>query len=571
MHPTDLENVLRDYDVQDEATLKKIYGTLAHLDLQEGNSSAALEKIKKVHELESKPDLKLYTFPLFETEAIVFTQKEFGISINEDFKNSFRRILSERYAALPNSFYEQIRFKKIMTDFMGINFVATLVESIEPDVKKNGNKIYGDLAMELVEQQTMWRFFVPLLNEIRQSAEEYLSTHSAPEKINIWTERTVTLSGENSLNPVTVAIWDTGLDYTVFPEQLFLNPTEQANEKDNDGNGFIADVHGIGIDNTGKVNSQALFPLSDTDAKQFPDWKKDRRLGEQFVAGVDNEETRAFMAEVQAETPKELMEDSRKYDLYSFYNHGTQVASIAIDGNPAARILNARFTWRDNADPIDTTQSYEQWADAFAINVKAFVEYFKNHGVRVVNMSWSMTRTGTEENLENWEPKLSAERRKMKADKIFAIIKNALKESIENAPDILFVVSAGNTNSDADFNEAVPSSLELSNIITAGAVDETGSALKFTSYGKTVSLYALGIDIPAKIPGGETLKFGGTSAAAPQVTNLAAKLFALNPKLTVHQVIQLIRNGADVSASDDRLNLINPVRSVSMLSTTKTK
>jgi subtilisin family serine protease len=59
--------------------------------------------------------------------------------------------------------------------------------------------------------------------------------------------------------------------------------------------------------------------------------------------------------------------------------------------------------------------------------------------------------------------------------------------------------------------------------------------------------------------------FVGTSAAAPETANLAAKLFALNPKLIVAQVIKLIQDGAETSEADKRLKLINPKRSVDFL------
>ena len=65
--------------------------------------------------------------------------------------------------------------------------------------------------------------------------------------------------------------------------------------------------------------------------------------------------------------------------------------------------------------------------------------------------------------------------------------------------------------------------------------------------------------------GGEKLMFGGTSAATPEVANLAAKLFALNPKLSVAQVVKLIQDGAHTSEADGRLKLINPKRSVELL------
>jgi hypothetical protein len=52
--------------------------------------------------------------------------------------------------------------------------------------------------------------------------------------------------------------------------------------------------------------------------------------------------------------------------------------------------------------------------------------------------------------------------------------------------------------------------------------------------------------------------------ASPNVTNLAAKLFALDPSLTPEQVIKLIRDGSTRS-DDGRRNLIDEERSVALL------
>jgi subtilisin family serine protease len=57
------------------------------------------------------------------------------------------------------------------------------------------------------------------------------------------------------------------------------------------------------------------------------------------------------------------------------------------------------------------------------------------------------------------------------------------------------------------------------------------------------------------IPGGEKLKFSGTSMASPQVANLAGKLFAMKPELTPVEVKALILRGAERKG---RVNLISP-------------
>ena len=85
----------------------------------------------------------------------------------------------------------------------------------------------------------------------------------------------------------------------------------------------------------------------------------------------------------------------------------------------------------------------------------------------------------------------------------------------------------------------------LPNLLTVGAVDKAGDEASFTSYGPTVKVHANGYQVESVIPGGEKLAESGTSMASPQVVNLAAKILAVNPKLTPAQVIALIRDNAD--------------------------
>jgi subtilisin family serine protease len=85
-----------------------------------------------------------------------------------------------------------------------------------------------------------------------------------------------------------------------------------------------------------------------------------------------------------------------------------------------------------------------------------------------------------------------------------------------------------------------------------------------TSYGGTVVVDADGYEVESVVPGGGILKGSGTSMASPNVTNLAAKLFALDPSLTPEQVVDLIELGATTS-EDSRRHLIDEKRSVALL------
>jgi hypothetical protein len=185
-------------------------------------------------------------------------------------------------------------------------------------------------------------------------------------------------------------------------------------------------------------------------------------------------------------------------------------------------------------------------------------------GARVCNMSWGGSRKDIEETLEKKGVGKTSEERAALSRELFKIQHDALENAMKSAPEILFVAAAGNSDNDNQFDEMLPSGLNLPNMITIGAVDQGGKPTDFTTFGKNVSLYANGFEVESYIPGGKRMKFSGTSMAAPNTTNLAAKLIAINPRLTTAQVIELIRKGAEPMAGYDGRVVINPKKSVEM-------
>lgn len=107
----------------------------------------------------------------------------------------------------------------------------------------------------------------------------------------------------------------------------------------------------------------------------------------------------------------------------------------------------------------------------------------------------------------------------------------------------------------------MPASIVLPNLLTVGAVDQAGDEASFTSYGPTVKVHANGYQVESTIPGGERIAESGTSMAAPQVTGLAAKMLAVNPKLQPAELIRIIVATAD-KTPDGRRVLINPKRAI---------
>jgi subtilisin family serine protease len=278
---------------------------------------------------------------------------------------------------------------------------------------------------------------------------------------------------------------------------------------------------------------------------------------------VDSEEASALRKRLATLEQDEVKDFLESLSLYGNYAHGTHVAGIAVEGNPFIRIVVARMTYGHTTIPEEPTI---ELARAEAVAVRETIDYFKANGVRAVNMSWGGSLRSIEEALEAHNAGGSVEGRRKLAREIYSIGDTALRESIKEASDILFITSAGNSDNDVKFDEFYPSSYDYPNLLTVGAVDQAGDETSFTSLGK-VDIYANGFEVESYVPGGNRIKFNGTSMSSPQVLNLAAKLLAIDPSLSTAQLRRLILDGSDEKALEDRtIRLMNPAASVALIS-----
>lgn len=555
----DAEATLEKYDIADKPTLRDLYGAIRDAALIRGDANAALAASAKVREFADKPSQKLTSDLDADAGAAAMAAGDDVQARKVAFQNAFAQSL------------ERLPWKVVREDVMAWKtkfelpnmpmIMRGLVEAKLDGVVKQSGQLSWDAARMLIQISANLRRVEPYVAEATAALSAYVAKNKEV-KADIWASRDQVLDSSSALSPTTVAVWDSGVDTALFPKRLYVNENEKADGKDTDGNGFIDDVHGIAYDIKGDAVTELLSVFDRTYPGREAELRTSSLGGADMQAGIDSAAAKAFREHLAALKPDQVPAFLEASGFYGDYSHGTLVAGVAMASNPAARLMVVRSDEDDYLlkPLVPTRESVTRWASIY----KDIVDYMAANGVRVVNMSWIDATEHLEGVLEaNAVGKTADERRKI-ALSLLAIKEQALTAAFRAAPQILFVAAAGNSNTDIGFARAIPADIALPNVLTVGAVDQAGDEASFTSYGERVRVYASGHQVESVLPGGSKTRASGTSLAAPQVTNLAAKLFALEPKLTPTDVIKLIIDGSTMSSDGKRL-LINPKVSVELL------
>ena len=540
---SDMESVLAKYDIADKSSERQFLGSLVQLDFLAGNYDAALAGAGAIRALEEKPADKLLSG--LRLRAMVAAARQTG-GINtpayfEVVANTMRKELD----ALPfDVIANDIKSYKASAELLGEGRVIGYVRDVLQATLDKTGALSSDLAPNLIGARYVLETALPLKQTLVATYTAYLDQHKV-DKADIWAARDVELPATGPYKTVNVAVWDSGVDTRLFSRQLV---------KDGKGSPAL-----IAFDLQSRAATGELFPIPGVLRPKLPELLGHTKGFSDLRSNIDSAEAgevKKFMSGLKPEAFKPAME---QLGLVGNYVHGTHVAGITLKGNPWARLVTARisFDFKLQPDPCPSKALAERGAKAH----QAYVNYFKRHKVRVVNMSWGGSVKDGEEALEKCGiGNTTAERQKM-AREYFEIEKKALERAFSGAPEILFVTAAGNSNSDSSFGEFIPSSIVLPNLLTVGAVDKAGDEASFTSYGPTVAVHANGYQVDSYLPGGKRVALSGTSMASPNVANLAAKLLAAKPSLRPAEVIAIIRDTAD-KTSDGRRILVNPAKAL---------
>jgi subtilisin family serine protease len=535
----DVESVLANYDIEEAATKRRLIGTLARIDVLEGKDQDALHRLDEVQALEDKPAQKLTSGMVL--RAMLEARAQYKDRNSPEYRRQVYKLVRQSLDAMPFQVVENdIKGAKAGMELLNSGMIMGQIQSVfDPVVQKTG-ALSDVLADQLPAIQLTLVEITPLKDSLVEAFGSYLSAN-AKEKPDIWAARAVRLEAGRNYTPVNIAVWDSGVDTAIFNEQLI---------READGKPAV-----IAYDINTLKTTGALYPFPPDRARMLPENEQRVKGLLDLQANIDSPEASAIKKEMAALKPAEVRPFIEQINEVADYVHGTHVAGIAMDGNPYARLAVARITfdYKLIPDPCPSRALSERSAAADT----DYVNFFKANHVRIVNMSWGGSVKEFEDGMERCGMGKSVDERKQMARELFDIEKHGLEKAFASAPEILFVAAGGNSNNDATFNEFIPSSIRLPNLITVGAVDQAGDEAPFTSYGPTVVVHSDGYEVDSYIPGGKRMKLSGTSMASPNVVNLAAKILAVNPGLQPPEVIRIIRDTADATA-DGRRHLINP-------------
>jgi len=501
--------------------------------IQRGDFPAAQGFIREMRAQQEKEADKLTNGVVMEN---ILEARAKGGALDEQ-RARVRASLTRAWSAMPWAVVgDNLKGTKSSLELLSKNIViGSVTTNMDPVAKNAANQVPGQFVMALASQRNLFEHVLPFRDDI-VAVLQGLVDRNRVAKVDVWSERLVTLPASAKGKPVVVGIWDSGTDVTLFKAAV---------------------PAGIAFDENMHPTAPLVRPMGVAEPrlpqlKQYIKGMMDQRAA---IDSADAQVLRARLSEMKPDEVKQFGEDMGAVGMWA---HGTHVAGIAVEGNPFARVTAVAMHWSNSAVPLVPDEAS---ARRTAAAYKAAVASFRKAGARVVNMSWRYGPQGYESDLAYHNIGKSPEERQQMANRIFEIEKQALQSAMAGAPGILFVAGAGNEDNSADFSQYIPAGLELPNLITAGAVDQSGTETAFSTFGKTVVVHANGFEVMSYLPGGDRMKLSGTSMASPQVANLAAKLFAMKPELTPVQVKALILKGAQ---RNGRVNLIDPKKTLAL-------
>ncbi len=279
---------------------------------------------------------------------------------------------------------------------------------------------------------------------------------------------------------VVVGVIDTGIDinHQDLHDNIWTNPGEvPGNNVDDDGNGFVDDIHGWDFAH----NDASVFDYTEPTFPPSNNYTGDLDFHGTHVAGT----------------------------IGATGNNGIGVAGV----NWQVSLMSLKFLTDDGAGSTTDLLNAYSYAKAMKLLWDSSGGT-KGANIRVLNNSYG--------------------------GDLFSQSEQDAIRALSDA-GILFVVSAGNEGVTNDLFPAYPSNYISPNLISVAASGGTGTKADFSNFGEgTVNVSAPGEYILSTTPKNTYNFLSGTSMAAPHVSGTAALVCALSPNITMQKLHSLM-------------------------------
>jgi hypothetical protein len=246
---TDVDSVLADYNISDKETLRELLGARLDAQLLQGDMMGALATSAQIRDLQDKPAAKLTSG--LTTAVLVKAQEESGATSGPAFDEAFQKQFAARINALPwSSTQDTIKGMRTSYELLSPDLLEGSAKSeLDPQVAKTGGLDLPGAEM-LLGMRVEEKLFLPLAKPALAVLTPYIAAHDV-QKPDIWAARDVTLTAADNLTPVRIAIFDSGVDTSLYPGRLFVDPHPDGHSP-----------HGLAFDIQGKMYNGDLQPLT---------------------------------------------------------------------------------------------------------------------------------------------------------------------------------------------------------------------------------------------------------------------------------------------------------------------
>jgi subtilisin family serine protease len=403
--------------------------------------------------------------------------------------------------------------------------------------------------------------------------------------------------------PIIVGVIDSGLDidHPDLKGKIWTNKNEIAgNNKDDDNNGYIDDIHGwnfLGDTNNEQLELTRIVKKGNTNLPEYAKAKAelDKKLAEiapqkqqvdyifaqhnmiqkhlkkdnytaaelNAIKTTDKEllQAQQVMQSVIAQTSPDFQSDLNdfKNQVYDMMNYNLNVDFKGRKTGDNPENINDKKYGNNNVKGLDVENALH---GTHVAGIIAQIRDNKIGGDGVVAANITIMACRAVPNGDEYDKDIALAIR-YAVDNGAKVINGSFgkdysphKEWVWDAikyaasKDVLIVHAAGNDGKDVDIEENFPCDTmdktnEISdNFLSIGALNTNYGAVMvadFSNYGsKNVDIFSPGMKIYATVPNGKYKYEQGTSMASPNAAGVAALIRSYYPKLTAAQVKQII-------------------------------